>query len=325
MKFRCDRDALSEALADRSARGVVAAGDPGAHGVSCWRWRGGTLTLTTTDLEVSARLAIDVQVSEPGVALVPARLLADTVKSLSPTRRSSSRRTSPRRGSAARRTRARCGSSRQRISRRCRSRAARGSKSSAARSPRPWRRWGAPPRGRGAAGAHGRAGRDSREGVCWRPRTRTGWRSGTWWRPRTARRRRSCPSGRCPRPGARRPPTRRATVEIWSTKPGVVPGRRAHAHVAPDRGRVPELPPAPARGAREPAHGVAPAAPGCGAARRSPRPRHDAGADGVQRARREALVQLEPGSRPSRRDGRGSVRGRGPNGGVQPAVPERRA
>jgi hypothetical protein len=43
----------------------------------------GEPTLTTTDLEVSARLAIDVQVTEAGAALVPARLLADTVKSLS--------------------------------------------------------------------------------------------------------------------------------------------------------------------------------------------------------------------------------------------------
>jgi DNA polymerase-3 subunit beta len=43
----------------------------------------GALTLTTTDLEVSARLAIDVQVTEAGAALVPARLLADPVKSLS--------------------------------------------------------------------------------------------------------------------------------------------------------------------------------------------------------------------------------------------------
>jgi len=43
---------------------------------------GGGLTLTTTDLEVSARLSIDVQVQEEGIALVPARLLGDTVKSL---------------------------------------------------------------------------------------------------------------------------------------------------------------------------------------------------------------------------------------------------
>jgi DNA polymerase-3 subunit beta len=41
------------------------------------------LTLTTTDLEVSARLSIDVEVAEGGVALVPARVLTDTVKSLS--------------------------------------------------------------------------------------------------------------------------------------------------------------------------------------------------------------------------------------------------
>jgi DNA polymerase-3 subunit beta len=43
----------------------------------------GELTLITTDLEVSARLSIAVQVSEPGIALIPARLLGDTVKSLS--------------------------------------------------------------------------------------------------------------------------------------------------------------------------------------------------------------------------------------------------
>jgi DNA polymerase-3 subunit beta len=41
-----------------------------------------TLTLTTTDLEVSAKLTIPVQAQEEGVALIPARLLADMVKSL---------------------------------------------------------------------------------------------------------------------------------------------------------------------------------------------------------------------------------------------------
>lgn len=40
------------------------------------------LSLTTTDLEVSAKLALPVQVQEEGVALIPARLLADMVKSL---------------------------------------------------------------------------------------------------------------------------------------------------------------------------------------------------------------------------------------------------
>ena len=50
---------------------------------------------------------------------------------------------------------------------------------------------------------------------------------------------------------------------------GVVPDRRADAHVAPDRGGVPELPAAAARDAREPADGLAPAAPGRGPSRRA--------------------------------------------------------
>ncbi|MEX2406077.1 MAG: DNA polymerase III subunit beta, partial [Actinomycetota bacterium] len=83
MKFRCDRDALSEAL-QTVQRGVSSRpGIPALTGVLIEGSSGGTLTLTTTDLEVSARLSIEVQVSEEGVALVPARLLGDTVKSLS--------------------------------------------------------------------------------------------------------------------------------------------------------------------------------------------------------------------------------------------------
>ena len=83
MKFRCDRDALSEAL-QTVQRGVSSRpGIPALTGVLLDAAEGGTLTLTTTDLEVSARLAIDVQVTEPGQSLVPARLLGDTIKSLS--------------------------------------------------------------------------------------------------------------------------------------------------------------------------------------------------------------------------------------------------
>lgn len=82
MKFRCDRDALSEAL-QTVQRGVSSRpGIPALTGVHM-EVGDGTLTLTTTDLEVSARLSIDVEAQEPGVALVPARLLVDTVKSLS--------------------------------------------------------------------------------------------------------------------------------------------------------------------------------------------------------------------------------------------------
>ena len=83
MKFRCDRDALSEAL-QTVQRGVSSRpGIPALTGVLLDGAPEGRLTMTTTDLEVSARLTIDVQVSEPGIALIPARLLADTVKSLS--------------------------------------------------------------------------------------------------------------------------------------------------------------------------------------------------------------------------------------------------
>jgi len=83
VKFRCDRDLLSEGL-QTVQRGVSSRpGIPALTGVLMEAGVGGTLMLTTTDLEVSARLSIEVQVQEEGVALVPARLLADTVKSLS--------------------------------------------------------------------------------------------------------------------------------------------------------------------------------------------------------------------------------------------------
>jgi DNA polymerase III subunit beta len=83
MKFRCDRDALSEAL-QTVQRGVSSRpGIPALTGVLLEATDDGRLRLTTTDLEVSARLSTEVQVQEAGIALVPARLLGDTVKSLS--------------------------------------------------------------------------------------------------------------------------------------------------------------------------------------------------------------------------------------------------
>ena len=92
MKFRCDRDALSEAL-QTVQRGVSSRpGIPALTGVLLDATDAGQLTLTTTDLEVSARLTIEVQVTEEGMALVPARLLGDMVKSCR-TPRSTSRPT----------------------------------------------------------------------------------------------------------------------------------------------------------------------------------------------------------------------------------------
>lgn len=83
MKFRCDRDVLSEAL-QAVQRGVSSRpGIPALTGVLMRAEAGEGLTLTTTDLEVSVRLTVEVQVTEGGTALVPARLLTETVKSLS--------------------------------------------------------------------------------------------------------------------------------------------------------------------------------------------------------------------------------------------------
>jgi DNA polymerase-3 subunit beta len=83
VKFRCDRDALSEALQTVQRAVSARPGIPALTGVLLEAAAESALTLTTTDLEVSARLSTDVQVTEEGTALVPARLLADTVKSLS--------------------------------------------------------------------------------------------------------------------------------------------------------------------------------------------------------------------------------------------------
>ncbi|HXF71543.1 MAG TPA: DNA polymerase III subunit beta [Actinomycetota bacterium] len=82
MKFRCDRDGLAEALQTVQRAVSARPGIPALTGVLLEAGEGGTLTLTTTDLEVSARLEASAQVQEPGVALVPARLFGDAVKSL---------------------------------------------------------------------------------------------------------------------------------------------------------------------------------------------------------------------------------------------------
>ena len=80
MKFKCDRDALSEALQTVQRAVSSRPGIPALAGVFM-NATGGELILATTDLEVSARLRVDVQIQQEGVALVPARLLADMVKS----------------------------------------------------------------------------------------------------------------------------------------------------------------------------------------------------------------------------------------------------
>lgn len=83
MKFRCDRDLLSEAL-QTVQRGVsTRPGIPALTGVLMTMGEG-ELALTTTDLEVTTEVRVPVDVREDGNALVPARLLADMVKALAP-------------------------------------------------------------------------------------------------------------------------------------------------------------------------------------------------------------------------------------------------
>ncbi len=83
MKFRCDRDVLSDALQVVQRAVSARPGIPALTGVLLEVGADGTLTLTTTDLEVSARYTIDVQAQEAGAALAPAKLVGDMVKSLS--------------------------------------------------------------------------------------------------------------------------------------------------------------------------------------------------------------------------------------------------
>ena len=83
MKFRCERDVLSDALQTVQRAVSTRPGIPALAGV-LMRVSEGQLVLAATDLEVSARLGLPVQVGEEGVALVPGRLLADMVKSFDP-------------------------------------------------------------------------------------------------------------------------------------------------------------------------------------------------------------------------------------------------
>jgi DNA polymerase-3 subunit beta len=83
VKLRCDRDELSDAL--QIVQRVISPrpGIPALTGVLMEAGLDEGLILTTTDLELSARLTVPVEVREGGVVLVPARLLGDTVRSLS--------------------------------------------------------------------------------------------------------------------------------------------------------------------------------------------------------------------------------------------------
>lgn len=84
MKFRVERDVLSDAVA-WAARSLPARPPvPVLAGlmIDASRESGGSLVLSSFDYEVSARVEIAADISEPGVALVSGRLLADISRSL---------------------------------------------------------------------------------------------------------------------------------------------------------------------------------------------------------------------------------------------------
>ena len=248
-------------VADRAARGLVEAGHPGAHRRADRCGDDGRLTLTTTDLEVSARLATDVQVSEPGVALVPARLLGDTVKSLSDAPVDVETDQSQ--------AHIRCA-------------AYEGTLRLLPAEDFPGLQEPSGTKITAEAGAFAEAvhqvaraaSRDearpvltgvlievSREGVVMvatdsyrlavRELVATADGEGKAIVPERA----LTEAGR-----AAATDEKASRRDLRRRVAGGVPHRRAHAHVAADRGRVPELPPAAARPAREPAHVIAPAA-----------------------------------------------------------------
>ena len=84
MKFRCERDTLSEALAVavRAAAGTSSgrAALTGAH----LELANGVLTVTGSDLDLTLSVTVEVLGTADGTAVTPARLLTDVVKAVPP-------------------------------------------------------------------------------------------------------------------------------------------------------------------------------------------------------------------------------------------------
>jgi DNA polymerase-3 subunit beta len=82
VKFRVERDVLAEAVT-WVARGLPARPPvPVLAGILLHAEDDGTLTLSAFDYEVSARITVAADVSEPGTVLVLGRLLADISRNL---------------------------------------------------------------------------------------------------------------------------------------------------------------------------------------------------------------------------------------------------
>lgn len=82
MKFRCERDALAEVLS--VAGRAVSTGRSGFAALSGVHIdaKGNTLSVTGTDLDLTMTITAQAVVMSEGIAVVPARLMSDIVKSL---------------------------------------------------------------------------------------------------------------------------------------------------------------------------------------------------------------------------------------------------
>lgn len=85
MKFRCERDALGEALAS-AGRAISTRGGllPMLSGVKLELTADDVLTVTGSDLDLTISVSTPVSASATGVAVLPSKLVSDVVRSLIP-------------------------------------------------------------------------------------------------------------------------------------------------------------------------------------------------------------------------------------------------
>jgi DNA polymerase-3 subunit beta len=83
VKFRCERDVLVEALNTAGRAASSRGGSPVLSGVRL-ELKGGALSATGTDLDLTITTSVDVDGQSDGVAVLPAKLATDIVKALEP-------------------------------------------------------------------------------------------------------------------------------------------------------------------------------------------------------------------------------------------------
>lgn len=84
MKFRCERDTLSEVLTTTARATSSRSGSPAVYGCLRMELSGNRLTVTGTDLDLTITAVVTVAGDEDGEALIPAKLAADIVRALDP-------------------------------------------------------------------------------------------------------------------------------------------------------------------------------------------------------------------------------------------------